>query len=155
VFGGANVLGGALLTMDVKVLDFCRDQPVVETRAQMKTCFVALVLTVVLTTWSSVASAQKAVFLVRHADRLNESEDSPLSKAGEERAQRLVSLLKDAGITAIYTSPAKSSGLLNKTAEPLALATGWVQPGFLFGTDEDIGERPGIMRNAMMLHYTN
>jgi hypothetical protein len=88
----------------------------------MKTCFVTLVLAAALVTWPSVASAQRAIFLVRHADRLNESEDSPLSKAGEARAQRLVSLLKDAGITAIYTSPAKSSGLLIKTAEPLALA---------------------------------
>lgn len=88
----------------------------------MKTCFFALVLAVVLTTWSSPASAQRAVFLVRHVDRLNESEDSPLSKAGEARVQLLAGLLKDAGITAIYTSPAKSSGLLIKTAEPLALA---------------------------------
>ena len=89
----------------------------------MRTCFVAFALGAVLATWSSAACAQRAVFLVRHADRLDESEDSPLSKAGEARAQLLASLLKDAGITAIYTTPsAKSSGLFSKTAEPLALA---------------------------------
>ena len=70
----------------------------------MKTCFFALVLAANLATWSSIACAQRAVFLVRHADRLNESEDSPLSKAGEARAQLLASLLKDAGITAIYVT---------------------------------------------------
>jgi hypothetical protein len=48
----------------------------------------------VLTTFSSVAYAQRAVLLIRHADRLDQSEDSPLSPAGEERAQRLAGLLK-------------------------------------------------------------
>lgn len=89
----------------------------------MKKLFIVLFfLALVTTIMSSVAYAQRAVFLVRHADRLNKSEDSPLSKAGEMRSQLLANLLKDAGITAIYTTPAKSSGLLIKTAEPLALA---------------------------------
>ena len=88
----------------------------------MRTCFVSVAFGAVLVTCSSVAYAQRAVFLVRHADRLEESEDSPLSKAGEARAQLLARVLKDAGVTAIYTTPAKSSGLLIKTAEPLALA---------------------------------
>lgn len=88
----------------------------------MRTSIVAIALGVVLATWFSVAYAQRAVFLVRHADRLNESDDSPLSKAGEVRAQLLAGLLKDAGITAIYITPGKSSGLFVKTAEPLAVA---------------------------------
>ena len=100
----------------------------------MRACFVAFALGVVLATWSSVACAQRAVFLVRHADRLNESEDSPLSNAGKARAQRLVSLLKDAGITAIYTSPAKSSQLLVDTAGPLALALK-IEPVSVLNTD--------------------
>ncbi len=88
----------------------------------MRTCFVSFALGAVLATWYSVACAQRAVFLVRHADRLDQSEGSPLSKAGEARAQLLARLLKDAGITTIYTTPAKSRGLLTRTAEPLALA---------------------------------
>ena len=84
----------------------------------MKKSFVALVsLAALITTLSSVAYAQQAVFLVRHADRLDDSQDTPLSKAGEARAQLLARLLKDAGLTAIYTSHFQRT---IKTAEPLA-----------------------------------
>ena len=85
----------------------------------MKKSFVALVCLAILTTVSSVAYAQRAVFLARHADRLDDSEDTPLSKAGEARAQLLARLLKDSGITAIYTSQWQRT---MKTAEPLVSA---------------------------------
>ena len=65
----------------------------------------------------SAANGQAVAFLVRHADRLDWSEDTRLSKAGEERARRLAALLKDAGITAIYTTEFQRA---QKTAEPLA-----------------------------------
>ena len=65
----------------------------------------------------SAANAQAVAFLVRHADRLDWSEDTRLSKAGEERARRLAALLKDAGITTIYTTEFQRT---QKTAEPLA-----------------------------------
>jgi broad specificity phosphatase PhoE len=83
----------------------------------MKSSLLALVLGAALTSFTSAAYAQRAVFLVRHADRLNDSEDTPLSKAGEARAQLLARMLKDAGITAIYTSQFQRT---IKTAEPLA-----------------------------------
>ena len=83
----------------------------------MNAAFVAIVSLVVFTICFSTAYAQRAVFLVRHADRLDDSEDTSLSKAGEARAQLLARLLKDAGITAIYTSQFQRT---IKTAEPLA-----------------------------------
>ena len=83
----------------------------------MKARSLIFLFVTVLTAFSSVAYAQRAVFLVRHADRLDQSEDSPLSQAGEGRAQRLAGLLKEAGITAIYTSQFQRT---IKTAEPLA-----------------------------------
>ena len=43
-------------------------------------------------------------------------------------------LLKDAGVTAIYTTPAKSSELLIKTAEPLAFALK-IKPVSVLDTD--------------------
>jgi broad specificity phosphatase PhoE len=65
------------------------------------------------------AQAQSAVFIVRHAERVDDSHDSPLSEAGYQRAQALASLLKDAGITAIYVTDLQRT---IKTAEPLAQA---------------------------------
>lgn len=78
--------------------------------------FAALVLGAALP-----ADAARAILLVRHADRLDDSADSPLSQAGHERAERLASLLKDTGITAIYTTTARRT---IETAAPLARALG-------------------------------
>jgi broad specificity phosphatase PhoE len=71
------------------------------------------------------ARAQRAVILVRHAEKetdpavLNGRPDLavPLSAAGKERAKALADRLKDAGVTAIYTSPADRT---KQTAGPLA-----------------------------------
>lgn len=68
-----------------------------------------------------VASAQSVVFVVRHAERLDQSTDSPLSPSGEQRAQRLAMHLKDAGISRMYTSQFQRTAL---TAEPLAKVLG-------------------------------
>lgn len=84
----------------------------------------AAVLTV-----SAAASAQTAVFIVRHAERADAvsggsqmmTSDPELSEAGRARAQSLAAALKDAGITAIYTTEYKRT---QQTAEPLATALG-------------------------------
>jgi hypothetical protein len=54
---------------------------------------------------AQVARAQQAIFVLRHAERVEyESADGVLSNAGEERAGALARVLADAGVTAIYTS---------------------------------------------------
>ena len=70
---------------------------------------------------ASEARAQSAVILVRHAERLDESTDSPLSTAGEQRAQLLARMFDSAGVTAIYTTKFQRTF---KTAEPLAKRLG-------------------------------
>jgi len=100
----------------------------------MKIYLVALVLGAVLIIFSSLAHAQRAVFLVRHADRLDDSQDTPLSKAGETRAQLLARLMKDAGITAIYTSQFQRT---IKTAEPLATSL-QIKPVSIPAADRDV-----------------
>jgi broad specificity phosphatase PhoE len=76
-------------------------------------------LAIFLITAASLAEAQQAIFLVRHGDTVRQkgNPDVPLSEAGERRALALAALLKDSGITAIYTTGLQRTV---KTAEPLA-----------------------------------
>lgn len=59
------------------------------------------------------------VILVRHAEKKIEpaNPDPDLSDVGQERAQTLAHLLKDAGVTSIYATQYKRT---QETAEPLA-----------------------------------
>jgi len=57
------------------------------------------------------------IFLVRHAEKVNASEDPRLSRAGKRRARALADLLEDAGIERIYSSDYRRC---RDTANPLA-----------------------------------
>jgi phosphohistidine phosphatase SixA len=66
-------------------------------------------------------AAQRAVFVVRHAEKASDANDPgvPLSQAGRARARKLAAVLAKAGVTAIYsTDTVRTLG----TAEPLARA---------------------------------
>jgi broad specificity phosphatase PhoE len=67
------------------------------------------------------ASAQKAVFVVRHGEKASDASEAgtPLSEAGQKRAQKLAVLLQDAGITAVYSTDTVRT---RTTAQPLASA---------------------------------
>jgi phosphohistidine phosphatase SixA len=75
------------------------------------------------------ALAQSSVFLVRHAERADTAggaaptmaADPSLSDTGRQRAEALATMLKDAGITAIYATEFKRT---QETAAPLAKALG-------------------------------
>jgi len=79
---------------------------------------IAIAVTVVLFCFH-VAEAQQAIFLVRHAETVapKGTDLRPLSEAGQRRAVLLATLLKDAGVNAIFTSDLERT---IKTAEPLA-----------------------------------
>src|SRR2546422_104161 len=84
--------------------------------------YLAVLLGTTLSVLSSLAQAQQTVVLVRHAELMGgqamaEPKHVPLSEAGEARAQRLASFLKDSGISAIYVTDFVRT---NKTAEPLS-----------------------------------
>jgi broad specificity phosphatase PhoE len=54
----------------------------------------------------ALAQPATTVILVRHAEKAAEpAEDPPLSAAGETRAQALLDLVREAGISAVITTP--------------------------------------------------
>ena len=59
------------------------------------------------------------IVLVRHAEKVSTAPDAELSPAGQQRAECLAQVLKDAGIKRIFVSDAKRT---QQTAEPLAKA---------------------------------
>ncbi|TMA19843.1 MAG: histidine phosphatase family protein [Deltaproteobacteria bacterium] len=59
----------------------------------------------------------QVLFLVRHAEKVDNSRDAALSQAGEARALALADKLRDAGITAIFATEFQRT---QKTAAPLA-----------------------------------
>jgi broad specificity phosphatase PhoE len=82
----------------------------------MRTPRTALGVLALLFSLRASALAQRAVFVVRHAEKISET-DQRLSDDGLSRAARLAALLKDAGVAAIYsTDTPRTRG----TAQPLA-----------------------------------
>jgi broad specificity phosphatase PhoE len=67
---------------------------------------------------ASIASAQPVVVIVRHAEKVADGGTDPdLSAAGRARADALARILKDSGITGIFTSEFKRT---QETAAPTA-----------------------------------
>ena len=66
------------------------------------------------------APAQEAIYVVRHAERADQSPDSALSSEGVGRANTLRDVLRDAGVTRIVTSELRRT---IDTAAPLAAAS--------------------------------
>ena len=64
----------------------------------MAICIVAMPLRVLS------QEVETKIYIVRHAEKLDNSADSPLSQAGVERAQKLAHVLKEASITSIFVS---------------------------------------------------
>ena len=66
---------------------------------------------------SMAAGGDTVVFLVRHAEKTDESQDPELSEAGRQRSRELAQLLRDAGIQHIHSTDFIRS---RDTAAPLA-----------------------------------
>ena len=68
--------------------------------------------------FSFAAHAERAVFLVRHAEKASQTEKDPaLSLSGEDRALKLTSFLRSIPVSAIFATELKRTQL---TAQPLS-----------------------------------
>jgi phosphohistidine phosphatase SixA len=80
---------------------------------------IAVFCFILLLTFAAVAQAQnmRTIFLVRHADKVSDDTDAPLSESGHRRAECLAATLADAQIQQIFTSDLQRT---QQTAAPLA-----------------------------------
>lgn len=82
--------------------------------------YLALLVVLILVGFAT-ANASPLVFVVRHAEKgAGDQKDPDLSAAGEKRAQALARMLKDAAITAVFTTEFKRT---QETAAPTAKET--------------------------------
>jgi len=79
-----------------------------------------LVLLLSILVAATIASAEPVVVVVRHAEKAaSDGKDPDLSPAGRARAEALARILKDSGITTIFTTEFKRT---QETAAPTAAA---------------------------------
>lgn len=61
--------------------------------------------------------ASTTILIVRHAEKASDADDSPLTEVGRQRAQALVQVAGDAGVSAIYSTQFNRN---RETAQPIA-----------------------------------
>jgi len=108
-----------------------------------------LLLSMLVTT----ATAESTIFIVRHGERADSSNDSDLSAAGRARAEALAKMLSDAKITAIYATEFKRT---QQTAAPLAKALGiTVTTVQLKDKDALVAKLRALNGNALVVGHGN
>jgi phosphohistidine phosphatase SixA len=81
------------------------------------TCVAILIFSCMAAPRQAQAQQGRTIYLVRHADKVSDDVDAPLSDAGRVRAVCLANTLQDANIQQIFTSELQRS---QQTAAPLA-----------------------------------
>src|SRR5438046_1505346 len=112
----------------------------------------ALALFLLVFVSASIASAQPIVVIVRHAEKATDGgRDPDLSLAGRARADELARILRDSGITAIFTSEFKRT---QETAAPTATLVG-VAPTVVAAKDRDalVAKLHQLSGNALVVGH--
>ena len=101
----------------------------------------------------TTATAESTIFIVRHGERADSSNDSDLSVAGRARAEALAKMLSDAKITAIYGTEFKRT---QQTAAPLAKALGIIVTTVqLKDKDALVAKLRALNGNALVVGHGN
>lgn len=103
---------------------------------------------------STVDAEPPTIFLVRHAEKAaTEGPDMDLSDAGRARAEALATVLKDTGITAIYTTELKRT---QQTAAPTAKAL-HLEPAIIPAKDRAalMAKLQGASGNVLIVGHSN
>ncbi|MHA1544443.1 MAG: SixA phosphatase family protein [Alphaproteobacteria bacterium] len=94
----------------------------------------------------TLLAGETVYYLFRHAEKTADSPDPGLTAAGQARAENLAAMLKDAGVTRIFSSDYKRT---RDTVAPLAEATGVeveiYDPRDLPGFAERLKEMGGVI----------
>jgi len=89
-------------------------------------------------------SQATVVYLVRHAEKVDDSRDPLLSEAGRERAALLADMLRDAGLTHVHSTDLERT---RYTAAPVAMRAGlevrFYDPENLEGFADKLRTTPG------------
>lgn len=86
-------------------------------RALRRTFLAAFVLACTCASQPAMGQQARTIYLVRHADKVSDDTDAPLSEAGRVRASCLANTLQDANLQQIFTSELQRT---QQTAAPLA-----------------------------------
>ena len=94
------------------------------------------------------ACSTTTVYIVRHAEKVNETDTTNLTPAGYARAAALVDTLSSRGIDSIFTTPYRRT---RQTAQPLATRLGIPLVDYPAKPTEAIVERINRLKNKTVL----
>lgn len=101
-----------------------------------------------LAAWLLAACSTTTVYLVRHAEKVDETDSTDLSPAGQRRAGALADTLANRGIDSIFTTPYRRT---RQTAEPLATRLRLRPVSYPASSASAVVQRINRMRNQTIL----
>ena len=94
------------------------------------------------------ACATTTVYIVRHAEKVDETDSTDLSPAGKQRALALADTLASRGIDSIFTTPYRRT---RQTAEPLAQRLAIQSVAYPASPTDALVRRVNRMRNQTIV----